>query len=177
MLRPDDSKHTQTRSFLRILGPGIAVVGLIFMVIGVASFFMAFGGSGPPRFFWCAFIGMPILFVGIVISKFAYVGAVSRYMADEVAPVGKDVFNYMADGTKGSIRNVAAAVGEGLRSGIAGTEAQAVHCPKCNADNDASAKFCDACGAPLPKSKVCAGCGEQNDPDARFCDNCGKALD
>ena len=46
----------------------IAAVGLIFLIIGMASFFSAFGGGGPPRLFWCCFVGMPLLFVGGVMN-------------------------------------------------------------------------------------------------------------
>ena len=114
--------------------------------------------------------------LGAGICKFAFMGAVSRYVADEVAPVGKDVINYMAEGTQGAVREVAAAVAEGLH---AGTPAQVVHlvrCHKCNHSNNADAKFCSECGAALAKSVPCLSCHELNDPDAKFCDNCGKPL-
>jgi predicted amidophosphoribosyltransferase len=82
----------------------------------------------------------------------------------------------MAEGTKDAVRDVAAAVGEGLRAGGPSQEARVVRCHKCNADNETSANFCKACGAPLAKTKPCPSCGELNDPDARFCDNCGKPV-
>jgi hypothetical protein len=173
----DNPRHRETRALLRVLGPMIVGVGLIFMIVGIANFFAAFGGDGPPRLFWCFFVGMPILFVGIAICQFAFMGAVTRYTANEVAPVGKDVINYMADGTKDAVRDVAAAVGEGLRTGAPSKEVRLVRCHKCNVDNDTSANFCNACGAALKKSIPCSACGELNDPDARFCDECGKALD
>src|SRR5262245_54969990 len=109
-----DPRHEKTRSLLRILGVVIAAVGLLLTVIGIGSFFAAFGGFGPPRLFWCSFLGMPLLFVGVAISQFAFLGAVTRYTAGEVAPVGKDAVNYMVDGTKGAIRDAAAAIGEGF---------------------------------------------------------------
>jgi len=172
----NDPKHNQTRGFLRVLGPAIAVLGLIFVVIGLVSFFSSFGSFQPPRYFWCAFIGMPLLAVGVGISKFAYLGAVSRYMADEVTPVGKDVVNYMAHGTKDAIGEVASAIGQGLGLKASTSPTQLVRCHKCNADNEVDAKFCKQCGSPLTKSKPCPNCDELNDPDARFCDNCGKPL-
>jgi len=163
----------EVRSLLRAVGPGIAVVGLIFTIIGFASFFSAFGGGGPPRLFWCAFVGLPLLGLGMSISKFAFIGAVTRYMAGEVAPVGKDVTNYMVAETKDSIRDVAQAIGEGFNTTDC---AQSTSCQKCGADNDATANFCSQCGAPLAKTKRCEKCGEPNDVDARFCDNCGAAT-
>jgi hypothetical protein len=171
-----DSSHGETRGVLRVLGPAVAVVGLILTIVGFASFFSAFGSGGPPGQFWCAFLGLPLLGVGLGICKFAYLGAVSRYVAGEVAPVSKDVVNYLAEGTKGAVRDLAAAVGEGLHAGVPSGEIGLSRCHKCNAENEASANFCKACGAPLAKTRPCDGCGELNDPDARFCDNCGKPI-
>ena len=170
--------HTGIRGVLRIVGPGLVIVGLIFTAVGIGSFFSSFGSfGGMPRNFWCAFVGLPMIGVGIAISKFAFLGAIGRYMAGEVAPVAKDTFNYMADGTKDGVRNIAGAIGEGLRAGGAqGGSATVVRCHKCNAENDADAKFCDNCAAPLMKTKACPSCGEMNDPDARFCDNCGREI-
>jgi len=82
----------------------------------------------------------------------------------------------MADGTKDAVRDVAAAVGEGLGTRGAAKEVRILRCHKCNADNEADARFCKSCGAPLAKTKPCPACSELNDPDARFCDHCGNAL-
>src|SRR5690606_22556282 len=106
------------RDILRIVGPLIVLVGLAFTAVGMISFFSAFGGFGTPRYFWCAIVGFPLIGVGWKICVFAYMGAVSRYMANEVTPVGKDVANYMAKGTRGAVREVAAAVSEGFRAGV-----------------------------------------------------------
>jgi hypothetical protein len=86
------------------------------MLVGGISFFSAFGdGGGPPRLFWCVFLGMPTLFVGIVMCKLGYIGAVARYIAAESAPVAKDTVNYMAEGTQDGVRTVARSVAEGIR--------------------------------------------------------------
>lgn len=172
-----DPRHEQTRSVLRWVGISLIVVGGTLTLIGMVSFFMAFGGMGPPRFFWCAFVGMPIGFVGLVLTSYGFLGSVLRYSAQETAPVGKDTFNYMAEGTKDSVKTLASAVGEGLRAGSpAPASAERVRCHKCNRANDMDAKFCSGCGAPLAKTKPCPACREMNDPDARFCDNCGRPL-
>lgn len=171
-----DPRHSNNRNVLRIVGPMIAIVGLLFTIVGIGSFFAAFGSFGTPRYFWCAFIGLPMLGVGLSITKFAYLGSISRYMANEVAPVGKDVVNYMADGTQDAMRGMATAVGEGLRAGSNQEKQQILRCHKCNADNETPANFCKSCGAALSKTRACATCGERNDPDARFCDNCGKGM-
>jgi len=94
----------------------------------------------------------------------------------------KDTFNYVADGTQGGVKTVASAAGQGLAEGMrsaggAGGEGKVlVRCHKCTGENDASAKFCDQCGAALAKARPCVNCGELNDPDARFCDHCGQAV-
>jgi len=109
-----------------------------------------------------------------VISQFAFLGAVTRFTASEAAPVGKDVTNYMVDGTKDAIRDMAAAIGEGIVAGTTQANAGAtVKCSKCGDSNEAGAKFCHACGNSLATTKRCEKCGDMNDIIARFCDNCG----
>jgi hypothetical protein len=172
-----DPRHNDVRDILRLVGPLVVGVGGLFLLIGLVSIFSAFGSFGPPRYFWCAFVGLPLLALGGAICKYAFMGAVSRYMADEIAPVGKDVINYMAEGTQDAVRDVAAAIGQGLNAtGALSKEVRIVRCHKCNVDNEATANFCKGCGAALGKTKPCADCGELNDPDAKFCDHCGKAI-
>ncbi len=176
MPRHIDSGHEEIRSIFRVVGPLVLGIGILLAVAGFGSFFASFGSGEPPRYFWCAFVGLPLLGLGSAICKFAYMGAVTRYMANEVAPVGKDVVNYMADGTKDAVRDVAAAIGEGISSSRSVAEVRLVRCHKCNENNRASARFCNGCGASLSKSVSCSKCGELNDPDARFCDHCGQGI-
>jgi len=173
-----DPGHRGVRNVLRVVGPIVALTGLVFIIVGVVSFFSAFGGSGRPEYAWCPFVGMPLLFVGAVLSSLGYMGKLARYQAGEIAPVGKDTFNYMADGTQEGVKTVARAIGEGLGGGISaaasgGPEQTKVRCHKCNSIEDEDAKFCSNCGAPISKTKSCPQCSELNDPDAKFCDNCG----
>jgi hypothetical protein len=174
-----DENHGEARSALRTVGPIVAGVGGLLVLVGMVSFFSAFGGFGPPKHFWCAFLGMPILGVGIVLTKLGYMGRIARYMANEVAPVGKDTFNYMARGMRGSVQDLAAAVGAGLREGQQGPSSaddRGIACAKCGEQNDPTANFCKSCGLSIQSAAVCSACGDKNDADARFCDNCGKAL-
>jgi hypothetical protein len=171
-----DPEHDAVRDLLRVVGPGMVVVGLIFTLVGVGSFFSSFGTFSPPSYFWCAFVGIPLIGVGAGICKFAFMGAVSRYIADEVAPIGKDVINYMAGETQDAVREVATAMGDGLRGTAPAEQGRVAVCPKCHTANEASAHFCKGCGAPLTKSLRCPACGQANDADARFCDHCGRAL-
>lgn len=170
--------HASTRAALRFIGPLLAGVGAIFVAIGLISFFTAFGSFQSPRYFWCVFVGGPLLAIGLTITKAGFMGSISRYFANEMAPVSKDTFNYMASGTRGSIRDVASAIGEGLHSGINAQEsAEGIRCDNCDELNESTANFCKNCGDPIAKNRECSHCGEVNDPDARFCDNCGQTIE
>jgi len=139
-----DPQHSSTRQLLRTLGPTVVGIGLLLIIVGMVDFFSVFGSMESPHLFWCVFLGMPVLFVGVVMCQFAFFGAVARYISGEAAPVQKDTFNYLADGTKEGVKTVAQAIGEGLSAAHAG-----VHCGQCNHSNDADARFCKNCGAPL----------------------------
>ena len=114
MNRLESPRHSTVRTLLRIAGPIFVLVGLIFMAVGVISFFSAFGTFQPPRQFWCCFVGLPILAAGGMMCQFGYLGAVARYVASESAPVAKDTVNYMAEETKGAVKTVAKSIAEGV---------------------------------------------------------------
>ena len=174
----DPNQYSGLRGALRVMGPLVVIVGVIFMIVGFVDFFGAMNSRsfGGPRLFWCFFVGMPLIAIGGAMTKFAYLGSIFRYISGETSPVARDTFNYIADGTTDSIKNIATAVGSGLREvGVGGRIV--IRCHKCNAENPADAKFCNRCGAELGKTIPCPECNELNDPDARFCDNCGKPMD
>ena len=177
-MKPIDPEHGKKKQVIRYIGIALLVVGAILILIGLGSFFASFGSKGgPPRYFWCAFLGMPISFVGTVLTGYGFMGAVARYTAGEAAPVAKDTFNYMAEGTQDGVRTLASAIGQGLRGDTTpGSTASGVRCMKCTHINSAETKFCGECGFSLQKSKPCPSCAEVNDPDARFCDNCGHSF-
>ena len=50
-------------------------------------------------------------------------------------------------------------------------------CPKCNFQNEESAKFCRNCGANLSGIKNCPQCNYEGAEEALFCKNCGAAMD
>ena len=47
-------------------------------------------------------------------------------------------------------------------------------CPRCRAQNDEGARFCEDCGARL--DAVCPSCGAAVAPGKKFCRSCGAAL-
>src|SRR5262245_23998574 len=71
--------HLAARAMLRMIGPGVALIGLVLVVVGVASFFAAFGTFEMPKYFWCAFVGIPLLGVGLIMSQFGFLGSIFRY--------------------------------------------------------------------------------------------------
>ena len=171
--REIDPNHNEKRAILRLIGPVVLVVGLLFTIVGVGNFFMAFGSHGPPRLFWCVFVGMPLIAIGSALTIAGFAGAVARYQAGEYAPVAKDTFNYVADGTKDGVRSISSAIGEGLRGEA---DDNSLPCPSCGTSNEPDSKFCDQCGKAFPGELRCRSCGEENEPDARFCNRCGERL-
>lgn len=65
-------QHTNIRTLLRVGGPLIVGVGLFFIIVGFGSFWASFGSLEPRWFFWCVFIGMPVLLVGILMCKLGW---------------------------------------------------------------------------------------------------------
>ncbi len=53
-----------------------------------------------------------------------------------------------------------------------------VHCPECQSENTPGSKFCNHCGARLPKSTsiLCPRCQTPNPHSNFYCDNCGSRL-
>src|SRR5271166_4492305 len=102
--------HSRSKQFLRLLGPIIVGLGLLFTIIGFGSLLSSFGSHELPRYFWCAFIGLPLLFVGVAMSMFGFLGSFTRYVSGEQAPVIKDSFNYLAEGMQEGVKTVATAI-------------------------------------------------------------------
>lgn len=161
------------RGLLRIAGPALVVIGLGFTIVGIGDFFMAFGTFEPPRYFWCAFVGMPLLAGGVFLCRLAYLGPLARYVAEETAPVGKDVINYMARGTEPAVRTIASAIKDEWSDSSGQVKKS---CPHCGERNSADARFCAHCGSEMTATAPCPHCGAKNAPSAGFCDQCGHSL-
>jgi hypothetical protein len=173
---PIDRNHAAPRSFLRIAGPLALLAGLGFLIVGLVDFFSCFGTFRFPTLAWCPFVGMPLIFIGVVMTLLGYMGRMARYVSEETTPVGTDTFNYAVHETKGSVRDLAQAVGDGLRGVGPATPAE-LACPRCHQANEPGARFCAQCGSPLAGGRACPKCRHENDLNAHFCDNCGQALD
>ncbi len=117
-------QHMPVRKTLRIAGLVVLAIGGLLTLIGFGSFFASFasawsGSFEPPRYFWCAFLGIPLLGVGGAMATFGFLGGVFRYMVGESAPVAKDVVNYMGEQTQPGVKAVAKAITQGIREGLA----------------------------------------------------------
>jgi hypothetical protein len=70
-----DPKHTGTRLILRTLGPVLAGLGLVLVIVGVGGFFFTPGPfTGQPAT-WPVFLGIPLLFVGVALCMMGFMGA------------------------------------------------------------------------------------------------------
>jgi len=141
-----------TRSILRSIGPLVFIAGLICTIGGIISFFSSFGSFEPPHYFWLCFVGMPLMFVGGVMSQFGFIGAAARYVAGETAPVATDIINYVADETKGAVLTVARSATTGILEGRAAGKpaAEANFCPHCGFATRSDYEFCPKCGKAQP---------------------------
>ena len=141
---PGLTQQSGVRTFLRVGGVVVVLIALCFVIGGMASFFRSFNAepfaedSGPGNF-WMVFVGLPLLAVGAWMLQAGFLGAASRYVAGEAAPVLKDTASYLTDGA-GIL---------GIGKDPAGAEATGPYCSKCGVRNDAGARFCDACGTAL----------------------------
>ena len=76
------------------------------MVIGAIDFFSAFGTPfKQPTLFWCWMVGIPLAGIGGMCVRAGFLGAASKYVADEVTPT-------VARSTKYVAREVGAALKE-----------------------------------------------------------------
>ena len=50
-----------------------------------------------------------------------------------------------------------------------------IRCPRCSQVGAAGSRFCESCGAALPRA--CPSCGHLGSPKARFCGGCGRPIE
>lgn len=130
------------RTTFRVLGVVLVLVGLALVGTALADFFASFSslGEGMPTKFWMAFVGWPVLAVGIWAVMAGFMGTASRYVAGETLPVVKDGLGYLTQG-----------------HGLDGLGRDAEATPT---DRATAAGYCTECGAALPATaRFCSGCG------------------
>lgn len=172
------NEHPQAKKVFRKYGPLLLAVGGIMITVSIVDFFISFGdfsGQGPTLMFLFP-LSFPFLMAGFIMTSLGYQSALMRYQASQVAPVAKDVTNYMLDNTKDSIAGTVGAIVREIKADptaeVKKTERKP--CPFCNEVPNSTAIFCDSCGRPLQKE--CSHCKHKNDGDASFCEKCGKRL-
>lgn len=136
-------KHqAQLRTFFRIAGPVVAVVGGLASAYGFISF-LGFGDSDPFASDPAASSGLPVgamvlfmggflvLMAGAAMSRAGYASVAARYASGELSPVLRDTLQH---------------------TGLTPTE---------GSTGSGSGPYCRECGtrAPEQASKFCASCG------------------
>ncbi|MEZ0577968.1 zinc-ribbon domain-containing protein [Nocardioides sp. MH1] len=126
---PGLAQQRGVRLALQIVGPVVMVVGIAIFVQGVRAVFGARDDfDGPAGADIARFLGGFLAFgIGLGITRAGFLGATSRYVAGEVSPVIRDAYAQIAE--------------KKARSGP--------FCSKCGVQQDAEARFCDACGSPI----------------------------
>ena len=141
-------EHIQTRNTFRILGPTILLIAIICLVIGFKSTFMAdpmndfyyedsFStdiSTPSENKFWLMFVGMPLLAMGVAITKAGFVGKAAEYGAREIAPVAKETWAYIKEDEPI------------LKQPTNGQIVSAIQCGSCHTLNPAQSKYCNGCG-------------------------------
>lgn len=155
------NNHENKKKTLKVLGAIILVIGLIFTIIGFASFFSSFG-HGFPRYFWCSFVGLPFLGIGSGMLGIGYKREAMKYMKDESMPVYKEAYYDIKPEINDAINSF-----KNQNDKI---------CPICKTSNDEDAKYCKKCGTSL-MDKYCEYCNSKLDSDATYCSNCGRRLE
>jgi len=142
MLNPE--RYSGARRFLQITGPIVLLAGVVCLIVGFVSVIGSMNSAhhGHPRLLFLFFVGMPLLFVGIVMSKFGYARVVADYAASELSPVASGAVNYLGETTRDGVR----AFGGALREGMHGEGTAARHCTQCGVRLASGARFCQGCG-------------------------------
>ena len=67
-----DSDGDQKRETFRLIGPMVLGVGLLFAIPGLRSVVDAVSTGEMPKLFWCAFVGVPLVMLGVSLCRFAF---------------------------------------------------------------------------------------------------------
>ena len=78
-----------------------------------------------PNYFWLGFVGIPLIFIGFVLS-------------------GSHIQRFLFNQQRDNLRETMKVMGEGLREGLRDPNKI---CGKCSRGNDTSANFCSHCGS------------------------------
>jgi hypothetical protein len=97
-MKPLFEEHNKPfRGLLRFLGFILVPIGAIFALVGLVDFFGAFSGHGFPTKFWCLFVGMPMVAVGLKCLKAGFLQSITKYVSGETVPVATESVRHVAD--------------------------------------------------------------------------------
>ena len=163
-----NEQHKKAKKILKIVGITLIVIGAGFAIAGITSFFIAFGSqSGMPKYFWMAFIGLPLLAIGSALTVFGYHKEITKYVKNESAPVVKELYGDLSPEFSDLANKFNNTQGKDTKKKI---------CTHCGTVNDFDDKFCKKCGKPI-EPKICPKCGAICDDDSVYCQKCGTKLD
>lgn len=171
-MNPNSTGHKKVKTVFKVLGPIFIIAGLggvIYSIVNLVNF-SDFGlGSSMTKVSnngLSLFLSFIALGIGVFLTTAGFRREIIRYEANEIAPVVKDVANYMLDGTRVELNKTLNRNQEVNNKNIV--------CFNCHKLTDADSVFCENCGTMV--KKVCGHCGEKIDGDAKFCKNCGKKI-
>lgn len=173
MNEEEKKRHENTKKKLKVTGTILLVIGIVCEIAGMLDIFIVANIQGRmPFLFFLAFLGAPLIMVGIVMLIFACRREILSYTKNEVVPVVNDAAQELTP----AIKSVMTAVKDGLKVEESVTAApHGTVCPACGAVNQPKNKFCDKCGVKL--FKICPSCGAKQEGDDAFCGECGAKLD
>ena len=102
---------------LKIIGFIFLASGVLCEIIGLVDFFNVFASMfESPKLFFLNFVGMPFIVIGISCLSLGFRKQITEYSADQVAGVGKDLSNYMIDGTRDSLTKTVTSINNSINS-------------------------------------------------------------
>ena len=135
-------KHLQLKTLFRRLGPLLIVSGVVCVITAMLDLFTL--DLEEPKHFWLFFIGIPVIFIGFIVTYAGYGQDAAKYMSREMAPVASETFNYITEETQEGLETVAKAVQRGKVEVV-----QAKQCSSFHTLNKIDANFCNECGASI----------------------------
>lgn len=91
MNEEEKKRHENTKRKLKITGTILLVIGIVCEIAGMLDIFIVANSQGRmPSLFFLAFLGAPLIMVGIVMLIFACRREILSYTKNEVVPVVND---------------------------------------------------------------------------------------
>lgn len=168
-MSPNSSSHKKVKTVFKVLGPIFIIVGLGGIIYSMVNFFdlgLENSISKMSNNAISLFLSFIALAIGLALTTTGFRREMIRYEANEIAPVVKDVANYMLDGTRVELNKTLNKNQEVNNKNIV--------CFNCHKLTDADSVFCENCGTMVKKE--CVHCGKKIDGDAKFCKYCGNKI-